>query len=155
MLLFYPIIADQMKAAVQFSDEECCGFIFGLEEEGNVRTVTAMMSAKNISPLNKRSSFEISASDYIDAENFAAQHHLKLLGVYHSHVDFPATPSEYDRVAAQPYFSYVILSVVENTVEAIRSWTLKDDFGFEEETLSIININQQIHGYRNHPNSAA
>ena len=34
------------------------------------------------------------------------QNHLKLLGVYHSHIGYPATPSEYDRVAAQPYFSY-------------------------------------------------
>jgi proteasome lid subunit RPN8/RPN11 len=75
--------------------------------------------------------------------------------VYHSHIDFAATPSEYDRVAAHPYFSYVILSVVENSVEAMKSWVLNDDFKFEEETLSIININQQIHGYRNHSNSAA
>jgi proteasome lid subunit RPN8/RPN11 len=155
MLLFYPIIADQMKAAVQFSDEECCGFLFGLAEEGDVRTITAMMSAKNISPLNKRETFEISSEDYMDAENFAVHNNLKLLGVYHSHIGLPATPSEYDRVAAQPYFSYVILSVVENTVEGMRSWTLTDDFKFEEESISIININQQIHGYRNHSNSAA
>ena len=29
------------------------------------------------------------------------------------------------------------------------------DFKFEEESISIININQQINGYRNHSNSAA
>lgn len=154
MLLLYPIIAEQMKSAVQFSDEECCGFLFGLEED-NVRTITALMTAKNVSSGNKRSTFEISPQDYMDAENFAVQNKLKLLGVYHSHIDFAATPSEYDRVAAHPYFSYVILSVVENSVEAMKSWVLNDDFKFEEETLSIININQQIHGYRNHSNSAA
>jgi proteasome lid subunit RPN8/RPN11 len=155
MLLVYPIIVNQMKAAVQFSDEEGCGFLFGIEEEGNVRTITATMSAKNISSFNKRETFEISAADYMDAEHFADLHHLKLLGIYHSHVGCPATPSEYDRVAAQPYFSYVILSVVENTVEQMRSWTINDEFKFEEEIISIININQQIHGYRNHSNSAA
>jgi proteasome lid subunit RPN8/RPN11 len=154
MLLLYPIIADQMKGAVQFSDEECCGFLFGVEEDG-VRTITALMSAKNVSLFNRRSTFEISAEDYMDAESFAVQNRLKLLGIYHSHLGFPATPSEYDRVAAQPYFSYVILSVVENEVEAMKSWTLNDEFKFEEENISIININQQIHGYRNHSNSAA
>jgi proteasome lid subunit RPN8/RPN11 len=155
MLLLYPIIADQIKSAVQFSDEECCGFLFGIEEEGNVRTITATMSAKNISSFNKRDTFEISATDYMDAENFADRNHLKLLGIYHSHVGCPATPSEYDRVAAQPFFSYIILSIVENTVEEMRSWKINDEYKFEEESISIININQQIHGYRNHSNSAA
>src|SRR5687767_7811682 len=144
MLLLYPIIANQMKSAVQFSDEEGCGFLFGIEEEGNVRTITATMSAKNISSFNKRETFEISAADYMDAENFAERNQLKLLRVYHSHVGCPATPSEYDRVAAQPFFSYVILSVVENTVEEMRSWTITDEYKFEEEPTSIININQQI-----------
>ena len=155
MLLLYPIIVSQIKGAIQFCDEECCGFIFGLEEEGKVRTITATMSAKNVSAVNKRKTFEISPGDYIDAESFASQNKLKLLGVYHSHIDYPATPSEYDRVAAQPYFSYLILSVVENQVEAMRSWTLNDDFKFEEESISIININQHINGYSNHSNSAA
>jgi len=154
MLLVYPIIANQMKAAVQFSDEECCGFLFGVEED-DVRTITATMSAKNISSFNKRDTFEISAADYMDAENFADRNRLKLLGIYHSHVGCPATPSEYDRIAAQPYFSYVVLSVVENKVEEMRSWTINEEFKFQEEPISIININQQIHGYRNHPNSAA
>jgi proteasome lid subunit RPN8/RPN11 len=155
MLLLYPIIVNQIKGAIQFCDEECCGFLFGLEEEGKVRTITAMMSAKNVSPVDKKKTFAISPEDYIDAESFASQNNLKLLGVYHSHIDYPATPSEYDRVAAQPYFSYLILSVIDNQVETMRSWTLNDDFKFEEETISIININQQINGYRNHSNSAA
>ena len=80
MLLLYPIIFNQMKAAVQFSDEECCGFLFGVEED-DVRTITATMSAKNISSFNKRDTFEISAADYMDAENFADRNRLKLLGI--------------------------------------------------------------------------
>ena len=155
MLLLYPIIVNQIEGAIQFCDEECCGFLFGLEEEGKVRTITAMMSAKNVSTADKRKTFAISPEDYIDAESFALQNNLKLLGVYHSHIDYPAVPSEYDRVAAQPYFSYLILSVIDNRVEALRSWTLNDDFKFEEESISVININQQINGYRNHSNSAA
>jgi proteasome lid subunit RPN8/RPN11 len=155
MLLLYPIIVNQIKGAIQFCDEECCGFLFGLEEEGNVRTITAMMSAKNISPLDKKKTFEISPDDYLEAESFASLHNLKLLGVYHSHIDCPATPSEFDRVAAHPYFSYLIFSIVENDVESMRSWTLNDEFKFEEETISIINHNQQTDGYRNHSNSAA
>ncbi|HZB14536.1 MAG TPA: M67 family metallopeptidase [Chryseolinea sp.] len=155
MLLIYPIIANQMKAAVQFSDEECCGFLFGQEENSDLRTITAMMTAKNISSLDRRSTFEISPQDYMDAESFAVQHHLKLLGVYHTHHETPAIPSEFDRIAAHPYFSYVILSIVENTVDDMKSWTLNENFKFEEEPISIININQQIHGYRNHSNSAA
>jgi proteasome lid subunit RPN8/RPN11 len=60
---------------------------------------------------------------------------LALLGIYHSHPNHPAIPSEHDRVAAQPWFSYVIISVLERKIGPVRSWRLNEETQFEEETV--------------------
>jgi proteasome lid subunit RPN8/RPN11 len=54
------------------------------------------------------------------------------LGIYHSHPNHPAIPSEHDRVAAQPYFSYVIISAMQGNIDHIRSWRLNEASQFEE-----------------------
>ena len=154
MLFLNQSILTELKSMVESHDEECCGFLFGYEM-GSQRMITSILQVKNVSPVNRERTFAISSKDYRQAENFADMNNLKLLGVYHSHPNSPAVPSEFDSKAAQPYFSYVILSVTKWQVNSVRSWTLNNNLKFEEEPLSIININQHKHGYRNHPNPAA
>ncbi|HKH59617.1 MAG TPA: M67 family metallopeptidase, partial [Flavitalea sp.] len=84
---------------------------------------------------DKRRRFEISAKDYLKGEQYALEKELQFLGVYHSHPNHPAIPSEHDRVAAQPYFSYIIISVLSNQTTHMRSWRLNDSFQFEEEEI--------------------
>jgi proteasome lid subunit RPN8/RPN11 len=67
-----------------------------------------------------------------------------MLGIYHSHPNHPAIPSERDRLAAQPYFSYVIISVMKGKTDQIRSWRLNETSHFEEENISTIHLNQSI-----------
>jgi proteasome lid subunit RPN8/RPN11 len=79
----------------------------------------------------------------LNAEKFADGSGLQLLGVYHSHPNHPAVPSEHDRIAAQPFFSYIIISVKENKIADLRSWQLDDHFQFKEETIeNQLSINQ-------------
>lgn len=126
---------DEMyQDALQSFPDECCGFFFGKELE-NKRIVTDVLVVNNSKEGDKRRRFEISPKDYLNAERFADENELQLLGVYHSHPNHPAIPSEHDRVAAQPYFSYIIISVKENEVADIRSWQLNDNLQFEEETI--------------------
>jgi proteasome lid subunit RPN8/RPN11 len=123
--------------------DECCGFLFG-REEGLLRTVSAIMVVGNSKEGDKRRRFEIAPKDYLNAESFADRKGLQLLGVYHSHPNHPAVPSEHDRIAAQPYFSYVILSIHDQKFVDIRSWKLNDEQQFEEETIRNRLINQQL-----------
>ena len=61
----------------------------------------------------------------------------ELVGVYHSHPDHPARPSQYDLDHAWPNFSYVIVAVAQGEPGDLRSWRLRPDrSGFSEETLS-------------------
>ncbi len=124
------------EEAVNAYPDECCGFMFGQEDGSGYRTVRLAMPVINASVENRKRRFEVSPKDYISAEKYALDNQLLLLGVYHSHPDHPAEPSEHDRIAAQPWFSYVILSVLKGVVNNTRSWLLNDESHFEEEQLN-------------------
>ena len=127
--------------------DECCGFLFGREERDGTRLVIDILVVDNSKQGDKTRRFEISPLDYMTAEQHALDHDWTLLGIYHSHPKHPANPSEHDRIAAQPWFSYVIVSVMEAgatepshhpgkpTVD-FRSWTLNEDQQFEEEKIA-------------------
>ena len=135
MILIEQKPLDEMyQDALQSFPDECCGFLFG-NEIGEERTIAKVLVVNNSKEGDKRRRFEISAKDYLNAERFADENGLQLLGVYHSHPNHPAVPSERDRVAAQPFFSYIIISVKENEIDSIRSWQLNEQFQFEEEKI--------------------
>ena len=138
-----PLELMRKHATVIFPDE-CCGFLFGDETENGVRNITVAKEVENAKTGDKRRRFEITGRDYIQAERFAAENNLLLLGIYHSHPNHPAIPSEHDRIAAQPYFSYVIISVMHGAIDHIRSWRLNSASQFDEENISPVHLNQSI-----------
>jgi len=145
MILIEPTIKEFMISdAINTFPDECCGFVFGLEHKGENRTLTDVLRVDNSGEGDKRRRFVISSKDYVKAEEFALQKNLQLLGVYHSHPNHPAIPSEHDRVAAQPYFSYLILSIENGNFSSLRSWKLNDEFQFEEETVGNFQLINQI-----------
>jgi proteasome lid subunit RPN8/RPN11 len=136
MIKLEPQALDTMlQDAVNTFPDECCGFFFG-REEGEGRLITDVQVVHNAKEGDKRRRYEVAPRDYLKAEAYADEKGLSLLGVYHSHPNHPALPSETDRLAAQPFFSYIIISVLEGRVDAIRSWQLNDQEQFEEETLT-------------------
>jgi proteasome lid subunit RPN8/RPN11 len=135
MILFEALSEKTMRDdALATFPAECCGFMFGDEEDG-VRTIKVVTVVNNVKQGDKRSRFEISPGDYMRAERFAEDNNLQLLGVYHSHPNHTSVPSEHDRVSAQPYFSYVILSLINGKLASVQSWRLNDDDQFEEEKI--------------------
>ena len=134
MLYIEKALVNELVALAEPGNEECCGFLFGygsLED----RIVTKTMMAENIAE-NRKDRFEISPLEYLNAERYADVNNLRLLGIYHSHLDHPAIPSESDRLAAYPELSYVILSVTNQQFKDIRSWRLNTSARFEEELIS-------------------
>jgi proteasome lid subunit RPN8/RPN11 len=122
--------------AVNAFPDECCGFMFGREDAAGNRVVIQALPINNAAVENRKRRFVISAKDYMKGEQYAVENDVQLLGIYHSHPNHPAIPSEHDRVAAQPYFSYVIISVQNGNVDHTRSWLLNDNFQFDEEVYS-------------------
>jgi proteasome lid subunit RPN8/RPN11 len=136
MIIIEPRVRQLMiEDAVSTFPDECCGFMFGREETDGTRLILDVLVVDNSKEGDKRRRFAISPQDYMTAEQHALDHDWTLLGVYHSHPNHPAVPSEHDRVAAQPFFSYLIISVLNNEVITLRSWLLNDDRQFEEEKI--------------------
>ena len=136
MIIIEPQAKQLMTAdAVKTFPDECCGFLFGIEKRDD-RLITDILIVNNAKEGDKKRRFEISPKDYMKAEQYAEKNNLQLLGVYHSHPNHPAIPSEHDRAAAQPWFSYIIISVINKNVDTIRSWRLNENNQFEEEKLS-------------------
>jgi proteasome lid subunit RPN8/RPN11 len=80
--------------------------------------------------------FLVSPQDMLACMKRAREVGLDLVGVYHTHPEHPAVPSAFDRDAAWPEWSYVILSVRGGAVAEVRSWVIQGDDGpFVEEEL--------------------
>ncbi len=113
---------------------ECCGFLYGNEKEE--RIIELAMPVENKKEGDQRRRFEITPFQYMKAEQYALENKIQLLGVYHSHPNHPAIASEHDLAKALPYFSYVIISVMEGKMNDVKSWKLKDgERIFEEEKV--------------------
>jgi proteasome lid subunit RPN8/RPN11 len=86
----------------------------------------------------RRRRFSIEPRDFLHAEREALASGLEVLGVYHSHPDHPAAPSEHDLSQALPFYSYVIVSVRGGKSRELTSWRLSPDRGsFAEEEVGL------------------
>ena len=136
MLVVSTQLIEQINAHVEKAyPEEGAGFLIG--DAGVVKEILALPNSRGNAERHNR--FEISAEDYVKAEETADSLGLSLIGVFHSHPDCPNVPSEYDREWAQPFFSYIITRVDDGKAVGIRSWRLIEDRSrYEEEELKIV-----------------
>ncbi|MDR0589003.1 MAG: M67 family metallopeptidase [Spirochaetaceae bacterium] len=118
--------------------DECCGFLLGALEGGEKR-VDFVLAVENAREAGERyHRFIITPEDLIHAEKEARRQKKEILGIYHSHPDHPAKPSDYDREQALPFYSYVIVAVGEGRAAELTSWELtgdRDQFLEERVTL--------------------
>lgn len=130
--------------------DECVGLLIGRFEPGGKLVVAAfpvenrwegqVTLAATDNPTSRRDRFYLDPRDYLRADRAARAGGLDLVGCYHSHPDWPAEPSERDRVGAQALggsnFSFVIQSVRDGRAGDITSWLLTQDGSqFEREAL--------------------
>ena len=115
---------------------ECCGFMLG-EATGENRRVAELLRADNVREEEaKHNRFLISPEDYLKSEKAARAKGLDVIGFYHSHPNAPAKPSQYDLDHGWPWYSYVIVSILDNVSDAMTSWIMADDRSqFDEEEI--------------------
>ena len=59
-----------------------------------------------------------------------------VLGFYHSHPNHPARPSEYDREHGWPFYSYLIISIMDGKPADMTSWVLNEQTNqFERQDM--------------------
>jgi len=110
-------IHDHARAAYP---EECCGFLLGHSDAP--RRIEESRRARNVATENRARRYSIDPLELLHADDDARKKSLELIGVYHSHPDHPAAPSEYDRSRAASWLSYVIVSVVDREPKDVTAW---------------------------------
>jgi proteasome lid subunit RPN8/RPN11 len=121
------------RHAIDTYPHECCGALLG---HSDTARIVSALPLPNTTEEGPRRRFLVRPADYRAAEGEARAAGLDLLGFYHSHPDHPARPSQHDLDHAWPNFHYVIASVLEGRVDAVRSWLLRDDrSAFDERPI--------------------
>lgn len=119
---------------------EGAGFMLG-RANGETVTVEVVLPLENKCEAESQyNRYELSPQDFIKAEQEANRRGLDLIGVFHSHPDHPARPSDFDREHAWPNLVYLITSVAGsgNAVggaQVTRAWRLREDRTVFDEDL--------------------
>ena len=116
--------------------EECCGFLLGsTSADGN--DIQAAWRAVNRNKDRRNDRYIISPDDYRSAEKTARKLGIDIVGIYHSHPDHPARPSQTDlETATFPGYTYVIVSIQRGEAAGLTAWSLAPDRSeFVEEEI--------------------
>jgi len=111
---------------------ETCGLLLGHVQDQFVEVKEAAI-ARNLNVERAADRYELDPAAFVAADAQARAAGMDIIGIWHSHPDHPARPSQTDRAAAWTGWSYVILSVSRDGVEDLRSWRLDGDRFVEVE----------------------
>jgi proteasome lid subunit RPN8/RPN11 len=131
--------------------EECCGLLLG-QRRGDVKTLIEVLPTENSwddeaadafqaiegsaqLESSKRRRFSIAPVVMLKAQKDARDRRLDIIGIFHSHPDHPAVPSEFDRAIAWQQYSYIIVSVQQGKACDLKSWSLDDNHQFQPEDI--------------------
>ncbi len=145
------------KHALKIYPEECCGLLLGTIKDKQKTLIEVFPAENSWTPeenelfpktthdtqkiLSKQNRFSIAPEVVFNVQKEARSRQLQIIGVYHSHPDYIAVPSEFDRAIAWAEYSYIIVSVTSNNVIDLKTWQLDNTKNFRPEALQIIKVN--------------
>ncbi len=116
---------------------ECCGFLLGSFDNGGL--VRQVKPATNQNR-DRTDRFDISAEEFAQTQFAADDAWLDIIGIYHSHPNWPPIPSHTDMENAWEDVYYLIASVHEGVPLNTNIWQLVDEGlrRFERVALEIV-----------------
>lgn len=130
---------------------ECCGLLLGTVN-GELKIVVEVWPTENAwsteavqhwseaQELTEQRRYAIPPEILLKAMKVGRDRSLEILGIYHSHPECPAIPSECDRTYAWPQYSYIIVSLQRGKVQDIRNWVLDSEGNFRPEEILISDV---------------
>lgn len=132
---------------------ECCGLLLGKLSQNDKILVEAIATENDWNPTaaadfqaiepnlnlgtDQNTYYTIAPEVMLKVQKEARDRQLDIIGVYHSHPNHPAIPSEFDRVCAWQTYSYIIVSVLQGKAGDVLSWSLDDNHQFQPEEIAI------------------
>lgn len=133
--------------------QECCGLLLGKRNQEyktlvevvateNTWSAQAITSFQEIDAnldlgTNKSSHYTIAPEVMLRVQKQARDRQLDIIGIYHSHPDHPAIPSEFDRLCAWQTYSYMIVSVPQGKADELLGWSLDNNHYFQPEEIVV------------------
>ena len=127
--------------------EECCGILLGYFNDGK-KTVVEIIPTENAwepdiaadfpddnPEYSKRRRYAIAPQILLQIQKQAREKNLDIISFFHSHPDYPAIPSEFDRLCAWQEYSYIIVAVQNGKYTNINSWCLDETQQFQPEKI--------------------
>ena len=124
----------QKDTLIQHSEKaglaESCAMLLGThnEQQWNVKEVFLTRNAHN----DSETSFIISPEELLQGHQFAEKKHLELVGIFHSHPNSAASPSDMDKkfMKINGDVPWIIFSGINTDLKA---FTLEEDMDTEKE----------------------
>ncbi len=110
---------------------EACGLLVGRAGDTKIDTVR-VVPARNLNLERPEDRYLLDPQDFLAADRAARAEGLEIVGIWHSHPDSPARPSQTDLEGAWESYSYLIISTTADGAAALRSWRLVGDRFVEE-----------------------
>ncbi len=126
-----PIVEINAQARAEYP-HEACGLLIGREADGRT-LVERIVSCRNLAVDRLADRYVLDPDDFRAADEAARKEGLDIVGIWHTHPDHPARPSETDLEAAWPEYCYLIVSVTSAGVAEHRAWRLEDERFIEQE----------------------
>ncbi|MEM9804341.1 MAG: M67 family metallopeptidase [Cyanobacteria bacterium P01_D01_bin.56] len=103
----------------------------------DIATELAARGHRDSRAMTKGRRYWVDPKDLLAVQRQAREDGLAIIGVYHSHPDAAAVPSECDRTLAWPTYSYIIVSVHNGTAVDLQNWQLDSNHQFQPEPMKI------------------
>lgn len=141
--------------AEQAYPQECCGLLLGwsggqspVRGDRGSKTLVEVYPAENAwisesaeatedDRFDKTRRYSIDPKDMLKGQRYARDAGLEIIGIYHSHPDHPAVPSECDRLNAWTEYLYLIVSVDRGIAQDLLCWKLDDRHQFQPQALRV------------------
>ncbi|PIG94810.1 M67 family metallopeptidase [Gloeocapsopsis sp. IPPAS B-1203] len=131
--------------------EECCGLLLGKAVDDEKLVVEVVPTENtwnteapewedNSTNHGKIDRYAIAPQEMLKMQKAARDRHLDIIGIYHSHPNHPAIPSECDRIYAWQQYSYIIVSVVNGECDDVQNWSLDEHHQFQSENMIVVEL---------------
>jgi len=102
--------------------EECCGVLIASPHRPNVIIESKKM--QNINQESKQTRYNIDPLELMKLEDELDGRGLEMVGIYHSHPDHRAEPSDTDLQHAWPNLHYMVFGVRHGRADKVSVWYL-------------------------------
>jgi proteasome lid subunit RPN8/RPN11 len=125
---------------------ECCGFLLGQFSGGGLARQVRRAVNQNQERADR---FIISGEEFAQTQFAADEAGLEIIGVYHSHPDWPPIPSQTDMDSAWESVYYLIVSVHQGRPFNTAVWALANEGlrRFAAIPLEIVDENELNHDH--------